>query len=486
MSNLIWKKFCLFPLLIISTCLLLGITLGSVLATSFLPVLIIFSCFLAIFGLVTSLLSRQPISIILILIFLFGAGEVVLRDYLSSKSLLLENDIVDEKAIVVSIPRIVNNHQIFLLDIQRSVGREKVYAQANIDDNLKLGDQLIVSGTVIDQKPNNSLGHWRGYLKSKGVSREILIDNMANNLDPYALSRKWQILIKIDRFRANLLASIKKNFAFPENSLVAGIVLGEKDSLTNQSRSIFEKTGTSHILVASGANVMILGWIINGLLGALDKRLARIVTILTLLIFIIVSGADASIIRASLFYLLLMLAQILGRPVHLPTILIFIAALMAIVNPWIVLYDISFQLSFAAIVGLSVFSNWLSTLIKIWPINEWLAPTLAAQLTTLPIITYYFGKISLIAPLVNFLIAPLVPIIMIGGLISLITPWLMVIIWSVEGVSRILLSIVQYFGDWNWAILNLPSHHWGYMIISATPIIIAVIMKSRFKIDERD
>lgn len=136
------------------------------------------------------------------------------------------------------------------------------------------------------------------------------------------------------------------------------------------------------------------------------------------------TGASSSIIRAAIMGLLLLVSSLLGRLYSVTPALIFTASIMIAQSPLIIFYDVGFQLSFLATVGivygLPLLESLTPKISSLLGVKTALLVTLSASIITAPLLLYQFQSISLISPLVNLLILPLVPITMLLGAVSLI------------------------------------------------------------------
>ncbi len=202
----------------------------------------------------------------------------------------------------------------------------------------------------------------------------------------------------------------------PESSLLAGVVLGVKSTLPQDFYDALQKSGTLHVVVVSGTNVM---YVISGLMylgGFLSRPLRISLTIATLLAYALMVGGGAAVWRATLMGLATLLALALGRRRLAQETLFLSAAILLLANP-LGLWQIGFQLSFAATAGIIFLQDLLDQKLQVLPkkIREGLVTTLAAQTAVLPIITYNFQTLSLVSPFSNLLIFSLVPILTIGG-----------------------------------------------------------------------
>ncbi|MGB9521571.1 MAG: ComEC/Rec2 family competence protein, partial [Anaerolineales bacterium] len=229
--------------------------------------------------------------------------------------------------------------------------------------------------------------------------------------------------------------TIKHIFPEPQAALLSGILLGIESGIPKSLQDAFIKSGTAHIIAISGFNITLLA----GLFMAIFSRLlgrwhGALVSFSLIALYTILVGANASVVRAALMGGLTLFAAQIGRRQSGINSLTFLAALMAAYQPSI-LWDISFQLSFAATLGLVLYAiplteKWILFLEKFLPTqraqligsvsSEWLLFTIAAQLTTLPIILYHFQRLSIISLIANPLILPVQPILMVSSGLALL------------------------------------------------------------------
>jgi competence protein ComEC len=224
-------------------------------------------------------------------------------------------------------------------------------------------------------------------------------------------------------------------FPDPEASLMAGILLGVEGGIPEPVQRAFNDTGTSHIIAISGFNFAIIAGLFVGFFGRLLGRWrGMLAAFLGIALYAVLAGASAGVVRAALMGGLGVFAAQIGRRQYGLNSLAFVAGLMALADPH-VLWDVGFQLSFMATLGLILYADPLSQWFTNWaarrlplptarrlagPVGEYFLFTLAAQLTTLPLILFYFHRLSLVSFLINPLVLPAQPAVMIlGGLATL-------------------------------------------------------------------
>jgi len=294
-----------------------------------------------------------------------------------------------------------------------------------------------------------------------------------------------------------LRKSIRSNFSPPQSLILEGTVLGNNGVMSDDLKNKLNITGLRHVIAVSGTHIVILSAILMSFLLMLGfyRNQAFYFSVALIWLYIILTGLNASGIRAGIMGSLFMLAQKLGRQsVGLRTIAIA-GAVMLLQNPLLLFYDIGFQLSFLAALGI-IFLTPIFTLFFNFIRNKFLlknnkdsagsskellsilSSTFSAQIFTLPIILYSFGNVSLTAPITNLLILPTVPLMMgfgfvcsiIGifsqtlGFITSIPCWILLTYF---------LKVMDIFSQ-PWAMKTCENVHWAWLIILYVIIIFTV------------
>jgi len=266
----------------------------------------------------------------------------------------------------------------------------------------------------------------------------------------------WRLKEGLESKREKLSSVLVRLLPQKEAGLVAGIVLGEKMRLGDDFYQQLIETGTVHIVVASGYNVMVVGGMVMEMGVWLINRTVMVwVAVGAMLTYALMAGGDPPVMRAVIMGGMLLVGKAWGRRGKSGWGLAWAVWAMIMVKPEIV-EEVSFQLSVAASLGLMVVEPRLRRWLEGWKLRrgwKWLLrtellPTVAAQMTTAPIIWWYFGRVSWIAPLVNVLVLPLVPILMAwGGLMLLLgVVWLplgRVVGWWVYGLARVVVELIS-------------------------------------------
>ena len=271
----------------------------------------------------------------------------------------------------------------------------------------------------------------------------------------------------------------------PEASLLQGIVLGLKAGIPKLLYDEYNATGTSHIIVISGSNISLVARLFALSFGQLlGKRRAYWLTLAGIALYVLLVGADAAVVRAGLMGGLYVTARHLGRLATAHVSLAASAVMLTFIEP-LALWDAGFQLSFAATLSLILFSPPLEALVErglarlvssvkatagiLRFLNEALVATLAAQVLTLPVVAYHFGRLSLVSPLANLLILPVQPPIMtLGGLAALagtvpvLEPVARVVAWLPWLCLAYTGAVVHALAAWPLASLDLGHLGWQW------------------------
>ncbi len=358
----------------------------------------------------------------------------------------------------------------------------KVLVTTNRYPEYQYGDKLKIKGKL-KIPPVFEDFNYKDYLKKEGIYSliylpkiELLERKKGRGLTStmYATSA---IYAKVLLFKNKLRKSIYQNLSPPQSSILGAMILGDKSRIPEDLKEKLNIAGVRHITAVSGMHVAILTTILMSLLLGLGfwRGQAFYLSIILISLFIIMTGLQPSGIRAGIMGGLFLLGQKIGRKSISSKTIVMAGALMLAVNPLLLLDDVGFQLSFLAVMGIiyltPIFNDWLKFIPKkLTTFKNILAMTLAAQIFTLPILVYNFGRISLVAPLTNILILPFLYWIMLFGFIF----GLAGMFWQFLGwilsfpcwfLLTYLIKIVDFFSQ-SWAAKTIESVHWLWLIIS--------------------
>ncbi len=301
---------------------------------------------------------------------------------------------------------------------------------ANRFESFAYGDRIRVQGQPITP-PQFDTFSYRDYLARGGVYTTIFgakITRLATGQGNPLLALSFDL-----RERSHQL--INQFLPSPQSALLTGILLGINTDIPPEVSSAFTQTGTSHIIAISGSNITIVAGLLLVLFGRLrNKALSALLMLIGLLVYTLFVGASASVVRAAIMGGLAIIAARLGRQNSGLTALAFAVWVQTLINP-LVIEDVGLILSAGATLGLILFSEplerWAENALKRVFTNDsaklaaniladFVLVTIAAQLTTLPIIFLIFGRFSAISFLINILIVPAQASIMSLGILSIV------------------------------------------------------------------
>lgn len=341
------------------------------------------------------------------------------------------------------------------------------------------GQRLLVQGELerprAADRPNAF--DYREYLARKRIF--ALMDEPVVQVLPG--NRGNPLLVMLLTFRNYCYTLLVRALPEPQASVAAGMLLGLKAAIADEVYTTFSVTGTSHILVVSGWNLTIVAAAWIGIarrlrLGGSGTFWGAFGAIWVYALFV---GMTATVVRAALMASLTTLALSTERRAEPWTLLLTASMGLTCLDPQ-TLWDLGFQLSALATASLFAFGEPVEQWLRRCPPLNWstlawlteaLGATLAAQVLALPIILYHFGNLSLVAPLANVVIVPLVPYAMLLGasalLINLIAQplagWLSLVGWLSYGLWMVTWLPFAYITEGvnllariPWAAVQLP------------------------------
>jgi competence protein ComEC len=298
------------------------------------------------------------------------------------------------------------------------------------------------------------------YLASKNIYATCFVREV-----PFVVGESNRF-VALDRLHEGAVHVINRTFGEPHSALLAGLLMGD-DNFSDEWKERFLRTGTSHVVAASGYNVTMLAFVLFAILISLGlkRQHAFPIVLLGVAAFVSIAGAEAAVTRAGIMGALALSATQLGRKTTPRNIILLTVVIMLLDEPRLLRDDVGFQLSVLSTIGLVTMAKYFSEKFAFIPatlgLRESFAATIAATLATLPIIIFGFGKISIISPFVNLLILPFVPYAMLtGGIAALIGAFDPSLGALVGGPAWLFLSamleIIQAMAALPFAIINLP------------------------------
>ncbi|MBI5139522.1 ComEC/Rec2 family competence protein, partial [Candidatus Nomurabacteria bacterium] len=267
---------------------------------------------------------------------------------------------------IIDAPDIRENNQKLIVEAKVYDEKTRVLVTTNFSEYFKYGDQVNFSGKL--EKPENFITDqgkefdYINYLRKDGVLYVVNYGEIA------VLSRGHGNKIKSGLLTVKEKFLEKMNFAIraPENLLMGGLILGEKSAFSQDLRQNFVDTGTIHIVALSGYNITIVAEWIMKLFIFLPQNLGIGVGIFSILLFVLMTGWSSTALRAGIMAILVLIARATGRNYDVVRALLLAGVFMILMNPFILVYDVSFQLSFIATVAVILFIYFLARALKVF------------------------------------------------------------------------------------------------------------------------
>src|SRR3989339_1224585 len=277
---------------------------------------------------------------------------------------------------------------------------------------MEYGDEIIAQGRLTLPGTINGF-HYDRYLSIAGITAVMT----QADVERTGISGGNPLFRTLFAIKERFEARLNRLLFEPHASLAAGLLTGSRRGIPEHLSESFMRSGLTHIVAISGFNITIVITLILGMLFWLPLRWRLLPAALSICAFTVFVGASASVVRAAIMGVLGLFALTAGRRSDVRLAILWTAFVMLIINPRHLWYDASFQLSFAAVIGLSELSPLLKPFLIRVPnmlgMREALEATLAAQLSAMPLGILLFGNLSLISPIANILVAPAIPLAML-------------------------------------------------------------------------
>jgi competence protein ComEC len=425
--------------------LLLGLAANSLHLISLKPLIFIFSSFVVLFLVSDKRLLLYLSLLIIALIISFY------RVHVFNGNILISNQGMNKySGFVVSEPETRGKSQVFTLCAEDGRNYE---VKTNQFPKYQFADYLKVEGDLSSRNTKR--------YAAKNISGSLnyphSIARVKNNELPFIIALRKR-LIGIKNIFQKKVGLLLPN---ANAGLINGVIFGTRATLDQSLRDLLVSSGTIHIIALSGFNITIIIDFFRRLTLHFSRVAMFILTTLGIIIFILATGISASIVRAAIMGWVWLLAKQVGRQDDPLIAILFSAGVMAFLNPYIIFYDIGFQLSFAAFIGLiylaPLFSAKLSFLGK--GFGELFSASLGATVATIPILSYHFEGFSVIAPLSNLFILPFIPLLMLSGFLLGVTA----LMWPLAAavfthiswlLSEYFIRTISFFGKLSYASID--------------------------------
>jgi len=426
-SRTVVPKSVYAPLLVISACFALGIIIGN---GNSIPIsqLILISILAVILAILATQTDRKTIRILAILVAFFAAGvfRISLSQIQPSNLWSNYDNITEFSGTVVSYPDHRTNFSKFTLRIRSVTTNEKHYrASGKVliyivpSSKLEIGDQIAIKGIpelVPESAANFFVHNYGNYLRNKGISGFLW--TYRKNVNFIKFDFEYTLLKKLAELRETISIRIKGILPGNNGALLEGIIFGRSSSLPFNVKDKLSNAGVYHILAVSGLHIGIVAAILYWILQRFKRSRVQIAILIAigLCIYCLFVGLRAPVVRASIMAVFMLLAPLIYKRMNSINALGAAALLILGFAPKQI-FQLGFQLSFAAVIGILYFlprieyflklniregGNIFSYILVIFFI------TISAQLAIIPIIASNFHKIHILSPIINLFVLPAV------------------------------------------------------------------------------
>jgi competence protein ComEC len=376
------------------------------------------------------------------------------------------------------------------------MSKSKILAAVSAYPEYKYGDEIKLSCDL--KIPENKTFDWQMYLAKDGIFYECK-NIKIENLPVGGLKNRGNIIYAgILKIKNKLNKNIEKLIPAPESGLLSGLILGGDDKLSKKIQNNFSKTGMTHIVAVSGYNVTIVAeyLMILGIFIGLWRKQAFWFAVVGIILFIAMTGFPSSAVRAGVMGILLIWAVKNGRLANSQNAILFAAAVMLLVNPLLLRWDIGFQLSFLATLGIvymyPIFNDYFfrgrdkSRLVPTNTLLEILFLTLSAQIFVLPVILFNFQKLSLISPLANLLVLPIIPLTMMLGFLGVALSFIFYPLgqffsWLAYLPLEYETAVINYLAGLKYSSIEMHLSWWGVVVWYIVLVVVVFLLRRQFK-----
>ena len=294
----------------------------------------------------------------------------------------------------------------------------------------------------------------------------LICNSVERNFQP---TFSFPALDKVEEYmaveRENLLGIYSKaGLSADEYGIIAAVTLGERNAVSSELTESYRVSGASHLFALSGLHLSLIFALLSVFLPTgLFPKSSAVVQILLLWTYVMLVGIHPSLLRAAVMFTCYCLCRLISREAHNTDVLILTAFILLVFNPqW--LFDIGFQMSFMAMVGILLLAipmmKWVKNPILSYVCGI-LSVSLAASLGTLPLIACYFGRVSCYGLLANLIVSPCMVLLLLGAFLMLLSASLQPSLPFLSAVTHMLSvalkSIAGFMNDAIRFIASLPS-----------------------------
>lgn len=409
--------------------------------------------------------GREALFLALFLLsFSLGALRYAAKDFHEAKT-------PSGEGVVVSEPEDKENAKRFAFKADNG---EKVLVSTDLYSPVEYGDRIKITGKLKEPGIIESVDGGRDFDYGAYLAKDDIYWTMSfakiEIVDKGAGNPVKAALLKI---KGSVIAQAKAILPEPQSSLLLGLIIAGRGAMPADILEEFRRAGVIHIVVLSGFNITLIAEFLRRSLSFLFLKLKwvrypfvpALASIAGVALFVVMTGGEATVVRAALMALAVIVAGLFGRSYSASRALVLAAFLMLLANPKILVFDPSFQLSFLATLGLIFVmppvERALGFMTERFSLRETLAQTVATQAAVLPLLVYSVGDVSVVSLLANLLVLLVVPWTMLVGFIAVVASYLSAVFaWTLAFMTHLMLSWILFvshaLGSLSFATVAIP------------------------------
>jgi competence protein ComEC len=235
------------------------------------------------------------------------------------------------------------------------------------------------------------------------------------------------------------------------------MIIGDRSQFQDDTYDGFISSGLVHLIAVSGGNLVMIIVFLSAILFRVPLYIRTVIIMGAIISYALIVGADSSIIRAVIMALLIMTALLAGRTTDIRRLMMIASLLMLRRNPYYLRHDIGFVFSYMALIGIILTTQWSARRARLHPmtahrlihrpVSHYIIPTIGASLGVMPALLFFTGSFSILSLLGNIIVLPVVPLVMIGGAISLALGYYRDITWPARLIDQ-LLQYIMTISEW--------------------------------------
>jgi len=462
---------------------------------------ILFLIIICVIGSFAIFYRSEKVWIVIVNILLFGVGAFVMDNVLvniakkdENSGIILKGEaIVREDVlqkgwkseVVLQYKDIVHNEYHLLNTEEHTITviiKDEKYTHIQRDDIV-----LLQCTSALPQ--NYKDFDYQKYLAMNGI------DYVCEDFSYEIIGHEPTVLGRLSQMRMYMENIVNTTIPAPQSALANGLLFGGNDRLSDEMQDKFAVTGMTHIVAVSGYNVSVIAVVIMGIIIfiGVKRQYAVGFAMLGILFFIALIGFPSSGVRAAVMGTLILIAASYGRVAHAYGAIFFTGAVMLSFNPLLLRYDVGFQLSFLATLGIvtvyPILEKYFSARKTSFGIVEILLLTISAQIFVLPIIAYHFHTLSVVSLPANLLILPIIPITMLFVFLLIVVHFIFYPVsiffgWMAHFLLSYEIGVINIFSQVSWGSVQIETVHVLWFILYYIMLIGVVYIISKRKKDE--